>query len=209
MKFLRSTSISLFVSSLVSVSAYAGVTHSLQHTAVTTQPGSYEARGQADFILNHGGGINVSGHFRTGIIEDMLDVEGFIGTGKTDFKIGALTQFNLLPDVPGQIGLAFLSGVSFINDDYGTNGKNATITALSFAALGSKRFDVSFGKVSPYAGFQVEMLFKDGPNVYPLTGIAGAEWAFTDTLPWVFFSELDFEIHDSVFLVAAGGAYRF
>src|SRR5687767_416459 len=94
----------LTMSFFVSSFTWAGVTHSLQQTAVTLQPGQYEARAQADVIMNRGGGLNVSGHFRTGIIEDMLDLEGFVGTGKTDFKTGVLSKFNLLPDLPGQIG---------------------------------------------------------------------------------------------------------
>lgn len=186
----------------------AGVTHSLQQTAVTLQPGTYEARGQGDVILNRGGGINVSAHFRAGIIEDMLDAEAYIGTGKTDFKLGASAKFNLLPDIPGQVGLAFLGGFTFLNDDYKDKG-NDSLQVLSLGAIASKKVEASFGSVSPYAGLQVELLFKDGSNDTPITGILGAEWVISELDPWVFFSELDIDISDSVFILAAGGAYRF
>ncbi len=186
----------------------AGVTHSIQQTAVTLEPGDFEAKGQGDIILNRGGGINVSGHFRAGLIENMLDIEGFIGTGKTDFTLGATAKFNLLPDIPGQVGLAFLGGLTFVNDDYKGQG-NDTLHVLNLAAIASKKVEASFGSVSPYAGLQVELVFKDGDNDTPITGIVGAEWAISDINPWVFFSEIDIDISDSVFLIAAGGAYRF
>lgn len=186
----------------------AGVTNSIQQTATTLEPGFFEAKGQADLILNRGGGVNVSGHFRAGLIENMLDVEGFIGTGKTDFKLGANAKFNLLPDIPGQVGLAFLGGLTFVNDDYKGQG-NDTLHVLNLASIASKKVDASFGSVTPYAGLQVELLFKDGDNDTPITGIIGAEWVVSDVDPWVFFSEIDIDISDSVFLLAVGGAYRF
>ena len=180
----------------------------MQHTAVTLQPGKFEGRVQTDLIMNRGGGLNVSGHFRAGIIEDMFDLEGFAGTGKTDFKIGALGQFNLLPDIPGQLGLAFLGGFTDISDDY-QGSDNDTINVLSLAAIASKKLDVSFGTLTPYGGLQLEMLFKSGDNEYPITGIAGAEWFFTETAPFTYFTEFDFDINDSVFLLGLGAAYHF
>lgn len=188
--------------------SWAGITHSLQHTATTLQPGTYEARGQADAIMNRGGGLNVSGHFRTGLVEDMWDIEGFIGTGKTDFKTGVLTQFNLLPDLPGQIGVGFLGGYTLISDDYKGTSRD-TINVLSIAALASKKLAVTFGDITPYGGLQLEALFKAEDNDLPVTGIIGAQWDIAELKPWVFFSELDFDLHDSVFLIGLGGAYRF
>lgn len=198
----------IFLSVLFTQQIIAGVTHSLQQTAVTLQPGSYEAKAQADLILNRGGGINVSGHFRAGLIEDMLDAEAFVGTGKTDFVLGASTKFNLLPDLPGQVGLSFIGGFTFINDDYKGKG-NDSIKVLNLGTVVSKKVDASFGSVSPYGGLQVELLFKDGDNDAPITGIVGAEWVLSELDPWVFFSELNIDINDSVFMLAAGGAYRF
>lgn len=187
----------------------AGVTHALQNTAITQQPGTYEARAQGDFIMNRGGGFNVSGHFKGGLVEDMLDLEAFAGTGKTDFKIGAQTKFNLLPDIPGQVGLAFLGGYTFIMDDYGNLKDKDSINVLSGAVLLSKKFAVDFGTINPYAGFQVEMVFKKGDNDFPLTGVFGSEWYISELNPFVFFSELDLDVNDSVFLISFGGAYRF
>ncbi len=204
----------IFMTLLVSIfslplNSYAGVTHALQNTAVTQQPKTYEARAQGDLILNRGGGVNVSGHMKTGLIEDMLDIEGFLGTGKTDFKIGAQTKFNLLPDIPGQVALAFLGGFTYIMDDYGNLKEKDSINVISGAVLLSKKLAVDFGSINPYAGFQVEMLFKKGDNDFPLTGILGAEWNIQDLTPFVFFSEMDLDVSDSVFLLSFGGAYRF
>jgi hypothetical protein len=189
--------------------SWAGVTHSLQHTADVIQPGSYLARAQADVILNRGGGLNVSGHFRTGLIEDMLDIEGFIGSGKTDFKIGSLLHFNLLPDIPGQIGLAFLGGFTFISDDYASN-KKQSIKALSIGTVLSKKLEMSFGHITPYGGLQLEALFKEKvKDTYPISGILGAEWALTDINNWLFYSDLNLDLRDSVFMIGLGAGYKF
>lgn len=187
----------------------AGVTHAIQQTAVTLQPGTFEVKAQADLILNRGGGINTTGHFRTGVLEDMLDVDAFIGTGKTDFTLGAGAKFNLLPDIPGQVGLAFIGGFTYLQDDYLGTDKDA-IKVLNLAAILSKKVEASFGSVSPYGGIQIELLFKKGSdNEAPVTGIIGSEWTFNDLAPWAFFGELDVDINDSVFLFSLGGAYRF
>ncbi len=198
----------LLSSSLLSSSIWAGVVSSLQHTAVTVQPGVYEARGQGDFLLSRGGGVNVSGHFRTGLIEDMLDFEGFVGSGKTDFKAGFLTQFNLLPDLPGQVAFAFLGGFTFMLDDYRSKDTDS-IKVVNLSAIVSKKFLSSFGSVSPYGGLQLEMLFKEGGDDFPLTAVIGAEWTVTDTDPWAYFSELDLDLRDSIYVLGFGAAYRF
>jgi hypothetical protein len=189
--------------------SWSGVTHSIQHTATTVKPHEYEVRTQLDLLMSRGGGVNVSGHFRTGLVEDQWDIEGFAGTGKTDFKTGVLSQFNLLPDLPGQIGLAFLGGYTLISDDYRRNGDRDILHVLSLTALGSKRFDVSFGEVTPYGGLQVELLFKSGDHDFPITAVLGNEWKFSQIHDWRFFSEFDIDVSDSVFLFGLGAAYRF
>lgn len=199
----------VFFAGLLSSAVFAGITHTIQHTANIVENGKYDARIQSDLILNHGGGVNISGHFRTALKQDIFDIEGIIGTGKTDFKIGALGQFNLLPDIPGQIALAFFGGVTFLNDNDLDSTKNKSMFALTLGTIGSKKFDVSFGQVTPYGGFQLEALMKSGGNTLPLTFLAGAEWKITDATPWKFFSELDLDLHDSNFQIGLGAGYSF
>ena len=206
-KFIRL--LGVYTAGILSYSTFAGVTHTLQHTAEVAGVGKYDARVQTDLILNHGGGVNLSGHFRTGIKQDIFDVEGFIGTGKTDFKIGALGQFNLLPDLPGQIALAFFGGATFINDNYLDSTQNKSMLALTVGTVASKKIDVSFGQVTPYGGLQIEALMKSGKNLLPITFLAGAEWKITSATPWKFFSELDLDVHDSNFQIGLGAGYSF
>jgi hypothetical protein len=202
-------SYSVFLAVFASPTVFGGITHTIQHTANVVDKGKYEARIQSDLILNGGGGVNISGHFRTGLKQDIFDIEGIIGTGKTDFKIGALGQFNLLPDIPGQIGLAFIGGASFINDSDIVATKNKSSFVLTLGTIGSKKFDASFGQIVPYGGFQLEAVMKSGGNTLPLTFLAGAEWKFTDMTPWKFFSELDLDLHDSNFQIGLGAGYSF
>jgi hypothetical protein len=201
--------LSIFIAGITSSASFAGVTHTLQHTADVVGTGKYEARVQSDLILNHGGGVNISGHFRTGLKQDILDIEGIIGTGKTDFKIGALGQFNLLPDLPGQIALAFFGGATYINDNYLESSQNKSMLGLTVGTIGSKKFDASFGQVVPYGGFQIEALMKSSGNLLPITFLVGAEWKLTSATPWKFYSELDLDVHDSNFQIGLGAGYSF
>jgi hypothetical protein len=206
-KILRS--LSVFFAGTLSFIAFSGISHTIQHTADVVGTGKYDLRIQSDLILNHGGGVNISGHFRTGLKEDILDIEGIIGTGKTDFKIGALTQFNLLPDIPGQIALAFFGGAILMNDNFRDSSSNKSMVALSIGTIGSKKFEVSFGHVIPYGGLQIEALMKSSGNLIPITALAGAEWRVTSATPWKFISELDLDINDSNFQIGLGAGYSF
>lgn len=206
-KIIRSFSI--FFASSLSFVAFAGISHTIQHTADVVGTGKYDLRIQSDLILNHGGGVNISGHFRTGLKQDILDIEGIIGTGKTDFKIGALSQFNLLPDIPGQIALAFFGSAIFMNDNFRDSSSNKSMVVLSIGTIGSKKIDVSFGQIIPYGGLQIEALMKSSGNIVPITALAGAEWRVTSATPWKFTSELDLDINNSNYQIGLGAGYSF
>jgi hypothetical protein len=201
--------LSVYFIGLVSFKASAGITHTIQHTANVVETGKYETRIQSDLILNNGGGVNISGHFRTGLKQDIFDIEGIIGTGKTDFKIGALGQFNLLPDIPGQIALAFFGGATYLNDNGFDSSKNKSVLVLTVGTIGSKKFDASFGQIIPYGGLQLEAVMKSGGNILPVTFLAGAEWRITEATPWKFFSELDLDLNESNFQIGLGAGYSF
>jgi hypothetical protein len=193
----------LVVLGLASSLAHAGKGSSLMQTAPVLEPGQFEVKAQADVVFNNGGGFNISPHFRAGVLEHFLDVEGFFGTGTTDFQIGGLAKYNLLPDVEGQVGLSFLGGLSFLRDE----GLNATM--LTFGALVSKDIKVDFGTVSPYGAFEFESFMGSGDTVFPLTLVAGARWDLPKQAPWLFYSELSMDINDSNWGLSAGAGYRF
>lgn len=171
-------------------------------SAPVAAPGEFEAKIQNDVIFNRGGAFNISPHLRTGVVEHFIDVDAFFGTGTTDFQFGAMGKYNFLPDVPGQVGLSFLAGLSFIRDD----GLNRGL--FSTGILGSKHFESDFGGVEPYSALQVEVLMGNGSTV-PVNLLFGSRWTPTKAAPWIFYSEFSVNLHDSVWGFAFGAGYPF
>ena len=196
----------LTVSSLIAgvypQSAVAGVGTSLMQTAPVVAPGKYEVKAQADIILNRGGGFNLSPHFVTGLVDHLFDVDVYFGTGTTDFQMGALTKYNLLPDLDGQLGMSFNAGFSFIRDE------DINSVLLTGGILISKEKKMEFGSLSPYSSLQVEGLINSVNSQLPVTWIFGSKWVFQDS-PWNFYSEVGLNLNQSFWSICLGASYPF
>ncbi|NCN27929.1 hypothetical protein GW915_10175 [bacterium] len=190
-----------------SSNSIAGVGTSLMQTAELQHVGEFEVLAQGDIIFNRGGGFNISGHARTGLIEKYMDIDVLVGSGKTNFQIGALTKYNLLPDVEGQMGLSFLGGASYLRDDVGNGTTGFTLVTLG--AVLSKAIVSGNNIIVPYGSFQFEFLFGDGDTAYPMTLIAGSKWISKSVSPWVFYSEFGFKIKDAFYSFSVGAGYPF
>jgi hypothetical protein len=182
--------------------SWAGVGTSLHQDAPVLKPGDFEASLHTDIIFNRGGGFNLSPHIRAGVIEHFLDVDAYIGMGTTDFQIGALGKYNLLPDLKDQVGLSFLGGFGFIRDE----GSSAFL--LSTGVLVSKQVELNIGRLSPYGALQLEFLFGDATTV-PLTLLAGAKLNPIELKQWNFYSELSVNLHESFWGLSFGAGYPF
>jgi len=191
----------------LSLPAFAGVGTSLQQTADVIQPGAYEIKLQTDIIFNRGGGFIVSPHFVTGVIDHMIDVDLYIGTGYTDFQAGALAKYNLLPDIEGQVGLSFLAGAS-VSIDSTVAGTQAS-ALLTSGIVVSKSFTADFGRFAPYTSLEVEGFLNGTASTLPITLILGSRWDPNVTTPWRFYSEFSFGLKDSFYGVSLGAAYPF
>ena len=187
----------------VSWLCFGGIGTSLLQTAPVIEPNRYELKTHADVIFSNGGGFNLSQHIRTGLVDHLLDVDAFVGTGTTDFQLGGLAKYNFLPDIEGQVGLSFLGGLSIIRDE-GNAG-----FALSSGALVSKQFPVQFGSIEPYGALQLELFMVSDNSQLPITILGGSKWTFVDLEPWSFYSELSVSLHESLTGIAIGAAYPF
>lgn len=188
---------------LTGAGAWAGLGTSLMQTADVKKPGEYEVKAQADIIFNHGGGFNFSPHFMMGLVENLFDLDLFLGTGTTDFQVGGLVKFNLLPDIPDQVGLSFLGGASYIHDSP-VDG-----VLVSTGVVVSKRFTVDFGSITPYSALQVEPFFNNIHSIVAVSLDFGARWVPTVTNPFVFYSEFSANLNNSVWALDFGAGYPF
>lgn len=183
--------------------AAAGLGTSIMQTAPVIAPETYEIKLQNDIIFSDGGGVTISPHLRTGLVEHFLDLDVFFGTGKRGFQVGGLVKYNLLPDLQEQMGLSFLGGLSYIKDEGLSYG------LLSFGILTSKELQTDFGTIAPYAALQPEVLFRSDLGTFAIGLAAGAFWKVTDTSPWSFYSEFGISLKDSLFYLGLGVSHPF
>lgn len=206
---IAKTGISFALLGIVAFASWAQASSgtSLMQTAPVKAPGEYEIKLQNDIIFNDGGGVNISPHFVTGIIEHFVDVDAYFGTGKTGFQIGATGKYNFLPDLPEQMGLSFLGGLSYLKDS--VDGKSYNWGLLSLGILTSKKMDADFGAISPYAALQTETLFRTEASNFLMNLQLGAYWQITDTAPWSFYTEFGISLRKSLYMLAVGASYPF
>ncbi len=171
--------------------------------APVLKPGNYEIKFQGDIIFNQGGGFEISPHFRFGLIEHLWDIDAFFGVGKTDFVMGAVGKFNLLPDIQGQVGLSFLAGLSYMRDESVSNG------LINLGVLISKEFQAEFGTVTPYGALMPEIYFRSDRVTLPTSLLIGSKWLLDSIRNWNFYSELSFSLYRSHFYLAIGAGYPF
>jgi len=202
--------IGLFVFSILAASsASAGSATSLMQTAPVIAPGQYEMKLQSDIIFNSGGGLNISPHFRTGLVEHFFDIDAYFGTGKTGFMVGATTKYNLLPDLPEQMGLSFLAGLALLKDKPQGASEDLSRGLISLGVLASKDLQADFGVISPYAAFQPEFVFRSDYSEFLMSLALGAHWKVAESAPWSFYTEFGISLRKSLYMLALGAAYPF
>lgn len=182
--------------------ANAGITHSVADAAPVIGEGEYSGRLVADILLNNGGGLNITPRIKTGLLDQYVDITGVIGAGKTDWQVGAIAKYNLLPDIAGQVALSFLGSAHLLKT-------TSTSLQLGFGSVVSKKMQASFGEVTPYGSLEVDFLIRKKGSFIPVHLNAGAIWAPMSTGPWAFISELQLSLARGDFAIALGTSYRF
>lgn len=187
---------------LFSTQAFAGIAHSVADAAPVIGQGEYSGRLVADVVLNDGGGLNITPRFKTGVIDQYVDVTAVIGAGKTDWQLGAVAKYNLLPDISGQVGLSFLGSAHLLK-------VSKTAVQLGFGSIVSKKLQASFGEVTPYGSLEIDFLIVSGGSTVPVHLNAGAIWEPMSTGQWSYISELQIGVARGTYALVLGTAYRF
>lgn len=199
----------LFLALILAASSgtYA-ITTSLMHTADVHDTKSYTVRSQADFIFSGDGGFVISPHFITGLINEYIDVDAFVGVGTIDFQAGANIKFNILPDFPKQVGLALVAGLRYVNEE------RENLGMANMAILASKKFySHKFGVINPYAALEFGSVFESGTeNSFGQTPVNfkfGSKVIPMKLKPWNFFLEANLELSKSYNSIAFGMSRNF
>jgi hypothetical protein len=183
--------------------ANASIAHSVGDAAPVVGEGEYSGRLLADVLLNEGGGLNITPRFKTGVLDQYIDLTTVIGAGsKTRWQVGAIGKYNLLPDMQGQAALSFLASFHILKIEK---------TALNFGGgmVVSKKFQANFGEVTPYGSLELDLLLISGDSTVPVHLNFGAIWEPTHTGPWSFISEAQLGLAKGYYAISLGTAYRF
>lgn len=197
------TSLCLFCLSMGFASrANAGIAHTLGDAAPVIGEGEFSGRLVGDILLSDGGGLNITPRIKTGLWDQYVDITGVIGAGRTDWQVGAVVKYNLLPDVAGQVGLSFLGSVHLLK---------LASTAFQFGGgmVVSKKMQAGFGKITPFGSLELDFVFVSRDSYVPVHLNAGAIWEPTSTGPWSFTTELQCGLANGYYALGLGTAYRF
>jgi hypothetical protein len=184
-----------------STQSFAGVGHTVADTAPVVAKGEYRGKLVADILLNNGGGLNITPRFTTGLVDQFVDITGILGAGKTDWQIGAVGKYNLLPDVPGQVALSFLGSLRLL-------GGGGSTFSIGTGMLVSKQMNASFGNITPYGSLELDFVFVDGTTI-PIHLNAGAHWAPYSMAPWSFTTEVQLGLARGTYAIGLGTQYNF
>lgn len=133
---------------------YSSAYTSVMDTGEILPAGKYKMTGESQFLTNNDGGLNLSGRLDAGINEEM-GVRGQVGFGKTDFFMSGMFKYMPFPDTDTQPAVGFNAGLIYARDA----GYNQT--TVRFEPLASKQFDVTFGRLTPYASLPIGILTGD------------------------------------------------
>lgn len=117
--------------------------YSVMDTGEVMAPGRYKLTPELQFITQNGG-ANVGTNFDMGVSED-AGVRAQVGAGDTDFYLGGFFKYMPFPDIDNQPAIGFNAGVVYASDS------GAADYTIRFEPLISKRFNVDFGAIIPYA----------------------------------------------------------
>jgi len=125
---------------------------------------------ESQFVFNKNDGINFAGHYAAGLSES-LEFLADAGLGATDFFIGGNLKFVPYPDYENQPAIGFVFGATYANEE--DNG----FATVQFKTFVSKRFDIDYGQISPYAAFSYGVTMTNEDNAEdPFHFIIGSKY---------------------------------
>lgn len=127
----------------------------VQESNEMTPQGKYKVGAEPQYRTSDGSGFNFTGFFDKSF-SDALSARALIGTGENDFVAGASIKWVPFPDFDKQPALGLKVG------GYLWKEASESFTTLRVEPIISKKFESSFGQLTPYAAIPV--MFNSGNN---------------------------------------------
>lgn len=171
-------------------------------TGELVQPGQYQGILEPQLIVSEYNGFNLVGRFDAGI-DDSSSIRGILGFGEVDFQIGGMYKFIPFPDVEGQPAIGAEAGIIYAR--VGTE----TQLSVRIHPLISKRFELEYGDLIPYASLPIGITARSDKTVGPVQVVAGAELRPISNTQLSYFVEFGTEVTNSFSYISGAVAYRF
>lgn len=162
----------------------------------------YRAYGGVNSIFNSYDGINATGRFATGIMNES-EVQVEMGVGSVDFQVGGYYKWVPIPDYESQPAVGGKLGVHY--------GRIKGLDVLNFSGtpIISKKFKTELGDFAPYGGLPVNVQVNEVKTNLGLALNLGTEWT---TLRWNdihFYFDLRLNLIETFSAVSVGVSYDF
>ena len=147
-------------------------------------------------------GFIINGRFDMPFSEDM-NLRGVIGFGEVDFHVGGYLKWMPIPDYGNQPAMGFLAGLH-----YAKLGSFNEFSLRIHPYVG-KSFELSVGKISPYAALPFAFSIVDGESEIPIQLQLGAELNILELEHITFIAELGIDVSKSFTYFSLGVSFHF
>lgn len=181
-------------------SAPALAHYSVQDTGELLEPGRYAVGTELQFVTSGDDGANILGKFDAGF-SDSFNFRGIVGTGDTDFQLQALVKWVPIPDFEKQPAFGVLAGPLYAR----YSGENEL--SLRVVPFVSKKFEVEFGTLTPYAALPFAIRTYDSDTDAPFQFALGTKYSHPDLKGADFTAEIGFDIDKAYNYISFGAIF--
>lgn len=174
--------------------------YTFQDTGDLLEPGRYAVGGELQFKTSDGSGTNILGRVDGGWRDD-LNWRAFVGLGKVDFQAGALVKWVPVPDYGKQpaLGISFGGLIASYASDTEFSGR--------FNPFLSKKFEVEFGQLTPYAALPIGFRTYDGDSDTTAQIVLGSRFIHPETPGAQYFAEIGLDLDDTFTFLGIGVSF--
>jgi len=182
------------------ISRIAFAFYTVQETGDLLKPDEKQAAATMQMVTSGDTGINLIGRLDMGYNDDS-NIRFMAGAGTTDFEIGAFYKIVPFPDYEKQPAIGFTFGAHFAH--YNSNDE-LSMRVIPFA---SKKFDVKFGTITPYASLPFAFSNYNKSTYEPLQLVIGSRYKHPDFDTCEFNVELGFNVSSAFSYIAVGAVF--
>jgi hypothetical protein len=183
---------------ILALAPLANAHYSFQDTGDLLAPGRFAVGSELQFVTSGDNGVNILGKFDGGFVED-LNYRFIVGSGNTDLQLSALLKWVPVPDYGKQPAFGITTGVLYARFE------DENELSLRVVPFTSKKFEVSFGTLTPYAALPVAVRTYDSDTDLPVQLALGSKYVHPDVSGTEFTAEIGFDI-DKAFNYFSVGA---